>query len=225
MKRKSRGGSGLVLPPPARMPTVAVFANGACSVGCGGWGALLLFVVPTTGKTVERELSGAHPSTTAARMQIMAAVVAIEALKRNCAVTVYCQSQAMIKAACGAWKRSANRDLWQRLDRAMAGHEIVWQRDLAGHDVEIKRAGQLARRELRIAQAGQVRAAAPASGTVIRVDFRRAAPPGDRAAPVKTKRAKRPPYPINKERTERLRAATKRLRTPAPLYPAGEGGR
>ena len=117
---------------PAR-PAVEIFTDGACSgnPGPGGWGAIL------RSRGVEKELSGGEPATTNNRMELMAAIAALEALKRPCRVRLYTDSQYLrdgITRWLPVWKargwRTAgktpvkNVDLWQRLEAAAAPHRI-----------------------------------------------------------------------------------------------------
>jgi len=115
---------------------VEIYTDGACSgnPGPGGWGALLLW-----GDT-EKELCGGAEDTTNNRMELMAAIQALEALKRPCAVTLYTDS-AYVKGGITSWlkgwkakgwktaakKPVKNQDLWQRLDTATSRHQITWQ--------------------------------------------------------------------------------------------------
>jgi len=133
---------------------VEIFTDGACSgnPGPGGWAAILRH------RRVEKELSGSEPHTTNNRMEMLAAIMGLEALKRRCRVRLYSDSQYVrdgITKWIGGWKRRGwrtadnqpvkNIDLWQRLDRAAAGHEIewIWVRGHAGHP-ENERADALA---------------------------------------------------------------------------------
>ena len=137
-------------------PRVEIFTDGACSgnPGPGGWGAIL-----RAGAT-EKELSGGDKATTNNRMEMMAVIRALEALKRPCAVTLYIDSQYVLKGVTEwlpGWKakgwRTAdkspvkNADLWQRLDAARARHNVDWRwvKGHAGH-VMNERADELARR-------------------------------------------------------------------------------
>ncbi|MDJ1160002.1 ribonuclease HI [Chelatococcus sp. SYSU_G07232] len=134
---------------------VAIYTDGACSgnPGPGGWGALLVY------KGKERELSGGEAETTNNRMELTAAIEALEALKRPCAVDLYTDSQyvrsgitqwlANWKAR--GWKTAArepvkNEDLWRRLDAARNRHDVTWHwvRGHAGH-AENERVDALAR--------------------------------------------------------------------------------
>ncbi len=136
-------------------PHVTVFTDGACSgnPGPGGWGAILKF-----GET-EKELKGGEAHTTNNRMELMAAISALEALKKPCVVDLTTDSQYVRKGITEwihGWKRNGwrtsdkkpvkNVDLWQRLDAALKPHELRWHwiKGHAGHD-ENERADQLAR--------------------------------------------------------------------------------
>ncbi|HVO16563.1 MAG TPA: ribonuclease HI [Alphaproteobacteria bacterium] len=135
--------------------TVEIYTDGACSgnPGPGGWGALLVF------KGQERELTGGEPATTNNRMELMAAIRALEALKRPVRVRLHTDSTYLregITRWIHSWKAKGwktadkkpvkNVDLWQRLDAARGRHEIEWHwvRGHAGHDGN-ERADALAR--------------------------------------------------------------------------------
>jgi ribonuclease HI len=140
---------------PRAGPGVEIFTDGACrgNPGPGGWGAILRY------GAVEKELSGGEPQTTNNRMELMAAIAALEALKRPCNVRLYTDSQYVrdgIMQWLSGWKargwRTADKkpvknvDLWQRLDAAAAPHKVewIWVRGHAGHP-ENERADALAR--------------------------------------------------------------------------------
>ncbi|HMF06107.1 MAG TPA: ribonuclease HI [Methylocella sp.] len=135
---------------------VSIWTDGACSgnPGPGGWGAIL-----SCGGH-EKELFGGEVSTTNNRMELTAAIAALEALKRPCAVHLHTDSNYLkdgITSWIIAWKRNGwrtadkkpvkNAELWQRLDAAAAGHDIDW-RWVRGHsdDVMNERADALARK-------------------------------------------------------------------------------
>ena len=139
---------------------VEIFTDGACSgnPGPGGWGALLRF------KETERELSGGAPETTNNRMELMAAIAALEALKRPARVALTTDSTYLrdgITRWVHDWKRRGwktaakkpvkNVDLWQRLEAARVPHEVTWHwvRGHAGHP-ENERADALARAALEL---------------------------------------------------------------------------
>ena len=134
---------------------VEIFTDGACSgnPGPGGWGALLRY------GGHERELSGAENPTTNNRMEMMAAIAALEALKRPSRVALHTDSQYLrdgITKYIHAWKARdwktadkkpvKNIDLWKRLEAAMAPHRVewFWVRGHTGHP-ENERADALAR--------------------------------------------------------------------------------
>jgi ribonuclease HI len=134
---------------------VTIHTDGACSgnPGPGGWGAILSF----NGR--ERELKGGEAHTTNNRMELTAAIEALEALKRSCAVDLHTDSEYLrngITQWIKKWKRNGwrtadrkpvkNVDLWQRLDTALARHEVHWHwvKGHSGHDLN-ERADELAR--------------------------------------------------------------------------------
>ncbi|WP_102959896.1 ribonuclease HI [Mangrovicella endophytica] len=139
----------------AEKKRVEIYTDGACSgnPGPGGWGAILRF----DGK--EMELSGGEPLTTNNRMELLAAIEALAALKRGCAVDLHTDSQYLrdgITKWIHGWKKNGwrtaakapvkNAELWQRLEEQKARHDIVfhWVRGHAGHDMN-ERADELAR--------------------------------------------------------------------------------
>ncbi len=122
---------------------VRIYTDGGCSgnPGPGGWGAVLLF------GDARRELSGGEPHTTNNRMELMAAIAALEALKRPTAVDLYTDSSYVrdgISSWIAKWKANGwrtaqkkpvkNEDLWRRLDEARHRHEVRfhWVRGHAG---------------------------------------------------------------------------------------------
>ena len=139
-------------------PKVLIYTDGACSgnPGPGGWGAVML-----SGER-ERELWGGETATTNNRMEMMAAIQALEALKRPCKVELHTDSQYLrtgVTEWLAAWKargwRTAakapvkNEDLWRRLDEARLRHEVDWRwvKGHAGHELN-ERADALARKGL-----------------------------------------------------------------------------
>ena len=142
------------------MPEVLAWTDGACSgnPGPGGWGVLLR---ARNGDAVlkERELSGGEAQTTNNRMELMAAIMALEALTRRSDITITTDSAYVkngVTTWIHGWKRNGwrtadrkpvkNVDLWQRLDTAQAAHNVTWRwiKGHAGHD-ENERADELAR--------------------------------------------------------------------------------
>ena len=139
----------------AAADVVDIFTDGACAgnPGPGGWGAVMRY------RGVERELSGAEPDTTNNRMELMAAIEAIGALKRPVRARVHTDSKYLkdgitrwlARWKTNGWRTAArkpvrNIDLWQRLDAALASHRVewVWVKGHAGH-AENERADRLAR--------------------------------------------------------------------------------
>jgi len=135
---------------------VEMFTDGACrgNPGPGGWGVLLRY----DGK--EKELFGGEAETTNNRMELMAAIQGLEALKRGCPVLLTTDSQYVMKGITewmANWKKRGwktadrkpvkNVDLWQRLDLAISRHRVEWQwvRGHTGH-AENERADELANR-------------------------------------------------------------------------------
>ncbi|MFN3641361.1 MAG: ribonuclease HI [Gemmobacter sp.] len=142
------------------MPALFAYTDGACSgnPGPGGWGALL--VAREGDATLRtRELSGGEAATTNNRMELLAAISALDALERPSQITIVTDS-AYVKNGVTqwihGWKRNGwrtsdgkpvkNIDLWQRLDAAQARHKVAWEwiKGHAGH-AENERADALAR--------------------------------------------------------------------------------
>lgn len=134
---------------------VEIFTDGACSgnPGPGGWGAILRW------GGAEKELSGGEAETTNNRMELMAAIAALEALKRPVSVRLTTDSVYVrdgVTKWIENWKRNGwrtaakkpvkNEDLWRRLDEARARHDVDWRwvKGHAGHP-ENERADELAR--------------------------------------------------------------------------------
>ncbi len=146
--------------------TVEIFTDGACSgnPGPGGWGAILRY-----GER-EKELSGYCEQTTNNRMELLAAICALEALKREARAELTTDSSYVkdgITKWIHNWKRNGwrksnkkpveNRDLWERLDKAVAAHDITWHwiRGHTGH-AENERADLLATTAVKQGIAGKV---------------------------------------------------------------------
>ena len=134
---------------------VNIFTDGACSgnPGPGGWGAILRW------NGTEKELKGGEPDTTNNRMELMAAIQALEALTRGVKADLYTDSTYVQKGITEwihgwkkrGWKTAAkkpvkNEDLWRRLDDAITRHDVKWHwvKGHAGH-AENERADELAR--------------------------------------------------------------------------------
>jgi ribonuclease HI len=143
----------------AKTARVQIYTDGACSgnPGPGGWGAILVH------GTTEKELSGGEAETTNNRMELMAAIAALEALKRSVAADIYTDSRYVLDGITkwiANWKKRGwktagndpvkNEDLWRRLDAARAGHAVTWHwvRGHDGHKMN-ERADALARAAIR----------------------------------------------------------------------------
>lgn len=135
---------------------VELYTDGACrgNPGPGGWGVLMRF------KGHEKELYGGEAATTNNRMELMAAIQALETLSRPCNIRLYTDSKYVMQGITEwidqwkgrGWKTAAkkpvkNVDLWQRLDKARDRHSIEWYwvKGHSGHD-ENERADELANR-------------------------------------------------------------------------------
>jgi ribonuclease HI len=134
---------------------IDIFTDGACSgnPGPGGWGAIL------RSGNHEKEISGGEAATTNNRMEIMAAIMALQSLKKPSKVTIHTDSRYLMDGAtqwmkkwkANGWKTSdkkpvKNNDLWLALEQALEPHEVKW-RWVKGHSdhVENSRADALAR--------------------------------------------------------------------------------
>ena len=143
----------------AAKPQVTIYTDGACSgnPGPGGWGAVLI------SGPHRKEICGGDPQTTNNRMELTAAIAALDALKRPSSVDVHSDSEYLrngISMWIESWKRNGwrtsakqpvkNVELWQRLDAARQRHEVNWHwvRGHAGH-IENERADELAREGMR----------------------------------------------------------------------------
>ena len=117
------------------MKSIVIYTDGAClgNPGPGGWGALLRY------RAIERELSGGEPQSTNNRMELIAAIVALETLTEACRVDLHTDSQYVRQGITEwlrnwvrrGWKTAAggavkNQDLWQRLQAASERHTIEW---------------------------------------------------------------------------------------------------
>ncbi|MBY0448160.1 MAG: ribonuclease HI [Hyphomonadaceae bacterium] len=142
---------------------VLIWTDGACSgnPGPGGWGAIL------QARGQERELQGAEPQTTNNRMEMMAAIAALEALKRPVLVRLHTDSAYLrngVTQWIERWRRNgwrtaegkpvANEDLWRRLELARAPHQVewLWVKDHAGDPMN-ERADKLAREAVKTLRA------------------------------------------------------------------------
>jgi ribonuclease HI len=121
------------------MKHIKIYTDGACkgNPGRGGWAALLIY------NDTEKELFGCAPDTTNNRMELTAALEALNALKAPCTIDLYTDSEYLKKGMtqwmsgwkARQWKKVANIDLWQALDKSAEIHHITWHwvRGHAGH--------------------------------------------------------------------------------------------
>ena len=140
-------------------PKVLIYTDGACrgNPGPGGWGAILI----SNGR--EKELCGGEPATTNNRMELMAAIQALEALNKPCKVELHTDSTYVKNGVtqwihgwkARGWKTAdrspvKNEDLWKRIDLARARHEVDWRwvKGHAGHELN-ERADVLANKGMR----------------------------------------------------------------------------
>ncbi len=127
------------------MTPVQIYTDGACrgNPGPGGWAALLI------AGAERKELSGAEAETTNNRMELMAAISGLSALKRRCSVKLYTDSKYVLQGLtewlpqwkARGWRTAArepvkNKDLWERLDAAAAAQDIEWHwvKGHSGHE-------------------------------------------------------------------------------------------
>jgi len=147
------------------MDKIEIYTDGACkgNPGVGGWGALLV------AGDKEKEMCGGEKETTNNRMELMAVIQALGALKRPCHITLHTDSQYVLKGItewitgwkAKGWKTASkapvkNVDLWQALDAAQSTHKIEWRwvRGHTGHHGN-ERADQLANRGVEKVLAGE----------------------------------------------------------------------
>jgi ribonuclease HI len=138
---------------------IELYTDGACkgNPGPGGWGVLMRY------GSVEKELCGGEANTTNNRMEMLAVINGLEAIKRSSKVLITTDSQYVLKGIndwiegwkARGWKTAAkqpvkNVDLWQRLDSALQGHDVQWQwvKGHAGHK-DNERADELANRGIK----------------------------------------------------------------------------
>ena len=143
------------MPRLSKSKIVEIYTDGACSgnPGPGGWGALMRY------NGHEKELNGGEAETTNNRMEMMAVIQALNALKRRSTVELYTDSKYVMQGItewlegwkAKGWKTASkkpvkNQDLWQDIDEAIAKHDITfhWVKGHAGHP-ENERADELAR--------------------------------------------------------------------------------
>ncbi len=141
------------------MKKVTLYTDGACSgnPGKGGWAAILSY------NNHEKVLSGGENQTTNNRMELMAVIAGLSALKEGCSVEIYSDSAYVVNAFLQGWttnwiennwktasnKQVQNVDLWQKLLKLTAGHEISWNKVKGHADNELNnRCDKIARGEI-----------------------------------------------------------------------------
>ena len=125
------------------MKEVTLYTDGACrgNPGPGGWGAILVY------RGIEKEMSGGEPVTTNNRMELMAVIEGLSALREPCKVDLYSDSQYVVNAMCEGWAKNwqktawnkgkaKNPDLWEKVLALCEIHTVTfhWVRGHAGHD-------------------------------------------------------------------------------------------
>lgn len=127
------------------MTKVTIYTDGACSgnPGPGGWAAIL------TDGTREKHIAGGEENTTNNRMELLAAIKGLEALRYPCEVDLYSDSQYLVSTMTKGWKRNKNVDLWAMLDYYVSIHSInfIWVKGHASNEYNNK-CDQMARAEI-----------------------------------------------------------------------------
>ena len=146
------------------MKEIVLYTDGACSgnPGIGGWGCVLIY-----GRTI-KELSGGDENTTNNKMELMAVIKGLEAIREPCKVDVYSDSAYVVNAFLqdwiGGWLKSgwkggkvANIDLWKRLLKQTERHDVTWHKVKGHADNELNnRCDEIARGEIMKIKEGQV---------------------------------------------------------------------
>ena len=120
-----------------RLKSVTIYTDGAClgNPGPGGYGVVLLY------KGRRKELSGGYRETTNNRMEIMAAIVGLKALKEKCEATLYSDSEYLVKAITKGWVKRWRKNNWRRNRKEKALNPDLWEQLLQlyeYHQVEFK---------------------------------------------------------------------------------------
>ena len=100
---------------------IEIYTDGACKSGVGGWAALIL---ETSG---HRDMSGKLEDTTSNRMELSAAIHSLESLPNGSEVTIFSDSEYLVKTMTQGWKRNTNLDLWESLDNLNISHKVNWE--------------------------------------------------------------------------------------------------
>ena len=196
--------------------TYEIHTDGSCLLnpGPGGWGAIIAGEGGATSK-----LSGGERSTTNNRMEIVAVIEALEAIPQGASAVVHSDSEYVVKTMTKGWKRNANKDLWERLERAAAARnvEFRWVRGHAGNKGN-EMADRLAVNAMKDIERGKI----PAGGRSVEN-----APPSPTAAPSPRRRepesAPRPAPSTNAAPSARLREPESAPRPAQSAKAASEG--
>lgn len=107
-----------------KMKHVDIYTDGACSgnPGPGGWAAILVY------KKTEKEISGGEPQTTNNRMELTAAIKALEALNEPCSVSLYSDSQYVINGITKGWAKTWRKNNWVKSDKKPALNPDLWEK-------------------------------------------------------------------------------------------------
>tara|TARA_E500000081_G_C6073446_1_gene324121 strand:- start:28 stop:900 length:873 start_codon:yes stop_codon:yes gene_type:complete len=103
---------------------INIYTDGACSVnpGVGGWGAVIIY-----DSGMEEKIYGSDPETTNNRMEITAVIKSLEKVNEKNSIKIYSDSTYVINTITKNWKRNANNDLWDALDKLLEGRDIQWE--------------------------------------------------------------------------------------------------
>ena len=100
---------------------IEIYTDGACKSGVGGWAALILET------SRHRDMSGKLEDTTSNRMELSAAIHSLESLPNGSEVTIFSDSEYLVKTMTQGWKRNTNLDLWESLDNLNISHKVNWE--------------------------------------------------------------------------------------------------
>lgn len=130
-------------------PAVNIHCDGSCSgnPGPGGWAAILT----KPGTTKKRIISGkSNGTTTNNKMELQAAIEGLSALKMPCKVTLFTDSDYLVKTMTKGWKRNSNTDQWEKLDKLAETHQITWIWLKRNSTPELEECDQLAKEQSKL---------------------------------------------------------------------------
>lgn len=129
---------------------VNIYCDGACSgnPGPGGWAAIL----KKPGTPKEKIVSGrsSEKTTTNNRMELQAAIEGLKALLKPCKVMLFSDSKYLVDTMTKNWKRNANEDLWEQLDKLAKTHEVTWMWLARNSTPELEKCDELARQQSKL---------------------------------------------------------------------------